>query len=785
MPYTPLGFFSSRVFCCVFFSGEASHWPVRIARLPWAPYSSSYSFLGDSCIEFLHTLENCLVISCLRWALAVSLLLGFCAPLLQAETFVIKELEFNLDGVLPSVDPDIAFSTSGISEQSAYSVEGGFLKQRTTGVTGNMSYNAPNLQLSGNTLSSSLGTTIEARLNILDLETEVWGDNYPGYGAFFGAYDGANRYGAFFVDNGIDLRTPTGNVTVPFDHSSGFNTYRLTSPADKPEYSLYINGQHEATVQAQAGGLNGFNWGDGLTAGANGADVDWDYLRVYQGDEPAFRLPAPEQIQLDRPSIPDYDSSLMAFDSSGIARPLDHPGVFSQERPSIILTHGWDSSLDIFARQDGNGIDNLAAALKRPTSHPAFQDGVNVLTWDWRGAAQNSIVRGSDILNLLDWGQAGQNAIRQGTELGEALEILLGESYDHPMHFIGHSFGTRVNKNAVDHLAQSSFSSDTIHVTNLDGAEFTTVPRVSNPRKIPIPTRAVRHIDSYVTAFAGLHPEASNIFLFEDVFDVPSVLRLDDFHSLPIDWYRDSVLTPVPGVGHAVSFERGTIDSADPPGTYLRQLDNGLLAPLSESDAFALLAAREAKTKTSLALGSLVLSAIAVKGIAATGTVGIVGATFVGGPLVAPFPAEFISSITLEAFSPAYVELKLDVPSNAEFLSLEFLPVNLSSGDIVAVAIDDSLVLHASGDEFEQSILNGVELIDLSQWSGHQVDLFIGLDSPGGTGQKVEVHNLRFLISVPEPASAMIALFASVCFAVQRWPATRERKSTQSSEADI
>ena len=69
-------------------------------------------------------------------------LLGF-AP--TAGAITIKNLEFNVDGVLPSSEPDIEFANSSAqTEASVYSVSGGLLEQTTFGIgVGNVSYAFP------------------------------------------------------------------------------------------------------------------------------------------------------------------------------------------------------------------------------------------------------------------------------------------------------------------------------------------------------------------------------------------------------------------------------------------------------------------------------------------------------------------------------------------------------------------------------------------------------------------------------------------------------------------
>jgi hypothetical protein len=195
---------------------------------------------------------------------------------------LISNLEFNVNGVLPSAQPNIAhFNNTGSSETSIYSVSGGFLRQRTldsgTEVVGNASYLFPNVSVTGGGLSPALTTAIEVRITV----NEVTSSEPLSSGIDFQVFDGTNRYLAFITPTGVDLGSPSGPVSVPFD-IFGTHTYRLESPANSPEMRLFIDGQFMESVTALSSTLNGFDFGDGKTPAGNGGNADWDYVRVLQ-----------------------------------------------------------------------------------------------------------------------------------------------------------------------------------------------------------------------------------------------------------------------------------------------------------------------------------------------------------------------------------------------------------------------------------------------------------------------------------------------------------------------
>ena len=214
-----------------------------------------------------------------RALLAVqALLLGF-APMADAVT--IKNLEFNVDGVLPSAEPDIDFNNStSQTESSLYSVSGGLLQQSTFGVSvGNASYIFPNLSQTGGGLSSALATIMEARLSISQLAGSA--------GVFFQAFDGVYRYSVFFESGGLRVLTSSGNTFVSVADLSAFHTYRIQSQGSSNALELFVDDVLVLSTTAPSSSANGFSFGDGVSAAGNNGDASWDFVRVSQVPEPS------------------------------------------------------------------------------------------------------------------------------------------------------------------------------------------------------------------------------------------------------------------------------------------------------------------------------------------------------------------------------------------------------------------------------------------------------------------------------------------------------------------
>ena len=125
----------------------------------------------------------------------------------EANAALIKGLEFNDGGVLPSTESDIVFFTnSGSLETSLFSVTGGLLQQRTIGVDGNSSYLFPNVGVTGGGLDSSLSTVLEFRVKVIHVSTTS-----PELGGIrTSVFDGVNRYGATFDSSGINILNTWG-----------------------------------------------------------------------------------------------------------------------------------------------------------------------------------------------------------------------------------------------------------------------------------------------------------------------------------------------------------------------------------------------------------------------------------------------------------------------------------------------------------------------------------------------------------------------------------------------
>ena len=158
------------------------------------------------------------------------------------------------------------------------------------------------------------------------------------------------------------------------------------------------------------------------------------------------------------------ESVLKVFKGGAFTTDFAVGSEFALNRPTIVLSHGWLSSVD--------GPNNWVTPLALQIRNQIGASAANIVAWDWEDKADRSIFGGIDV------------AAVQGEFLGKALREKLGPAYGQHLHFIGHSFGTMVNAYACDYVhgrlpdSQVNGSNGwvkqqtTPHVTLLDEAEL-------------------------------------------------------------------------------------------------------------------------------------------------------------------------------------------------------------------------------------------------------------------------------------------------------------------------
>ncbi|MSR56041.1 MAG: PEP-CTERM sorting domain-containing protein [Gemmataceae bacterium] len=208
------------------------------------------------------------------------IVLGLIVLSSSADAEFVRSFQFDVVGRLPSAEHKIVFANNtGLREEDLYAVSGGLLRQRTFRIDqGNSSYLYPNINDVDGQLDHAQDFMMEARLQVLAIQGRG--------GAYFQAFDGVNGYRALFTPIGVALSTNIGDINIPADVFQ-FHSYRLESPANSNALRFYVDEvlRFEGTAEPTTT-LNGFGWGDGITARGNSADVDWDYLRISNAPVP-------------------------------------------------------------------------------------------------------------------------------------------------------------------------------------------------------------------------------------------------------------------------------------------------------------------------------------------------------------------------------------------------------------------------------------------------------------------------------------------------------------------
>jgi probable HAF family extracellular repeat protein len=428
-------------------------------------------------------------------------------------------------------------------------------------------------------------------------------------------------------------------------------------------------------------------------------------------------------------------------------------GTINANLPTIVLTHGWNENPSMWS--------GLAESFS--TANP----NVNIVAWNWQSEADTG-------LNL---GYATSRTQQEGTGLGEALVAALGSNYSQSIHFLGHSLGTLVDAEAIDVL-HADDPVTPIQDTLFDDAEianvFSTSPSWANSMPAPGSTVA---IDNYVSEVGNVHSQAVNVILTQGPTDPVG------FHDYPQQWYQDSAgVTASSLMGMGFQFNGSQQQAGVDPYNFIQEPSGEFtLDPVTYSEAQLAITARDAAeaTEAGFAAGltiSEINAAIQIEGQAqvdieqTSQTVGSlvesilspkITLTKVGFVPLSISQANTGSSVgaaDTSTPSSSYAWLPITIPANSEFMSLDFTFDNLSPNDFLSVGINDTS-LFALEDQFgTNGVTTNTGLLNVSQWAGENVQLFLGLNASDGNnaGGTVTIDNIQFE-SVPEPGCASLA----------------------------
>ena len=270
------------------------------------------------------------------------------------------------------------------------------------------------------------------------------------------------------------------------------------------------------------------------------------------------------------PQSPNGIGTLKLFNGSQFTTNLT---AIDRQKLTVVLTHGWLSSPAEWAR-------GLAVKMGRlSVNDRSILDVANVFAWDWE--AEAAIGSSAITYGLIPEYKTPD----QGLLLGQTLYAQFGQGYTKPVHFIGHSLGTLVNRYAADFLhGEASGSQDyapvpwlkeQTHLTLLDEAELARAATgaqdslslvtwlnrsidygaESQGWKSPIPF-SHGWLDNYVSAYGLPHEAALNVCLNYAVirYPPPPIPVVEVFvnvaaHGYAHEWYAATVARPGVSLG--------------------------------------------------------------------------------------------------------------------------------------------------------------------------------------------------------------------------------------------
>jgi pimeloyl-ACP methyl ester carboxylesterase len=495
-------------------------------------------------------------------------------------------------------------------------------------------------------------------------------------------------------------------------------------------------------------------------------------------------------------------------------------------KKTVVLTHGWIPTLagnDLFSN---GGADGWPWEMAELLQFQLGSSALNIVAWDWPTNARSP---------WYDPWAAADNTPQEGRALGASLLAALGANYSKPIHFIGHSFGTVVNADAADYLQANDYSWTNMQMTLFDEAEVgsgtasndfqsaaisvtTILANDSSSQPFwyhPLPNNFA-WADNYITAFGLPHTNAANIIL-TNLYPAPTDLyvlltaELPNFHAYPMTWYDDSITTPFgSSMGFRWSFEENNLTPPPATNTFFLQAFNGSdlnLVPTDFSTASQLLNSRLQKMLTAheytllQALPNPVQATGQIDGefediltqdpyALTTGLpegwgININLTTSSSSGSSSPAPQAKAHPLGLGANDdssnstnfPAYAWIPLAVPSNAVSMSFDFIFQGDGASDSFAVALNGTNVFSVPTSLIQTNITMNSGQIDVSQYAGTNVELFLGIVGGTSTNASISASGFRFYSILPPSLQAQ----ASGNNFVLQWPLSAANYTLETS----
>ncbi len=348
----------------------------------------------------------------------------------------------------------------------------------------------------------------------------------------FVAYTGENLSGKLASFNAaiIERFADTDADGLPDDWEMQYFSDLIQNTYDDYDYDNLNNlGEYQR-------GTNPTMWdtdGDGMNDGDE----------VAKGTDPA--KPSQTVEEKVAPSLPIAEDITMP---SGTLKPFPAEGItFYTDKPTVIITHGFNSNTDSWATDMANKITEKFGSTN-----------ANILLWDWREKAkvQASILTGVDVLPY-------DNVEKSGKDLAQALIESLDSvttppyQYSGKIQFIGHSLGSMVISNAVTYLYK-----DKRYFANIDQLTFLDAAPPIDPFQIYMnqwysnnispmlddmdelrQIKGSKFSDNYISFSGYLNTVAIgfadvNVLLLSSINEAPDIFAM---HGYAHDWYLSSI----------------------------------------------------------------------------------------------------------------------------------------------------------------------------------------------------------------------------------------------------
>ena len=126
---------------------------------------------------------------------------------------------------------------------------------------------------------------------------------------------------------------------------------------------------------------------------------------------------------------------------------------------------------------------------------------------------------------------------------------------------------------------------------------------------------------------------------------------------------------------------------------------------------------------------------------------------------------------------PAYAWIPITIPSNAVAMSFNFLFQGDGQSDSFAAALNGTNVLAVAASLIQTNVTLSSGLIGVSQYSGQQVELFLGIVGGTSTSAAITVSNFQFYSYIPP------SLQAQACGTnlLVTWPVTGDGYTLETS----